>query len=51
MIKKYSINKYYHIMQVKVYVYNGQIIDMKSVFATEFNLTNQLGKIVDKINN
>lgn len=50
IIKKYSINKYYHIMQVKIYVYNGQIIDMKSVFATEFNLTNQLGKIVNKIN-
>ena len=51
MIRKYSVNKYYHIMRVKVCVYNGQIIDMKSVFATEFNLTNQLGKIVNKINN
>lgn len=51
MIRKYSVNKYYHIMRVKVCVYNGQIIDMKSVFTTEFNLTNQLGKIVNKINN
>ena len=51
MIRKYSVNKYYHIMRVKVCVYNGQIIGIKSVFATEFNLTNQLGKIVNKINN
>lgn len=47
MLKKYSANKNYHIMRVKVYVYNGQIIDMKSIFSTEVNLTNPLGKVVN----
>ena len=50
MIKKYLANKYYYIIRVKIYVYNGQIIDLNSEFCTEFNLTNQLGKIVNKIN-
>ena len=47
MLKKYSANKNYHIMRVKVYVYDGQIIDMKSIFSTEVNLTNPLGKVVN----
>lgn len=47
MLKKYSANKNYHIMLVKVYVYDGQIIDMKSIFSTEVNLTNPLGKVVN----
>ena len=45
MIKKYSFNKKYHIMQIKIYVYNGKIIDLKSMFSTEINITNPLGKI------
>ena len=47
ILKKYSTNKNYHIMRVKVYVYDGQIIDMKSTFSTEVNLTNPLGKVVN----
>ena len=47
MLKKYSANKNYHIMRVKVYVYDGQIIDMKSIFSTKVNLTNPLGKVVN----
>ena len=47
ILKKYSANKNYHIMRVKVYVYDGQIIDMKSIFSTEVNLTNPLGKVVN----
>ena len=47
MIKKYSFNKKYHIMQIKIYVYNGKIIDLKSMFSTEINITNPLGKIAN----
>ena len=47
MIKKYSFNKKYHIMQIKIYVYNGKIIDLKSMFSTEINMTNPLGKIAN----
>ena len=47
MLKKYSANKNYHIMRVKVYIYDGQIIDMKSIFSAEINLTNPLGKIAN----
>ena len=47
ILKKYSANKNYHIMRVKVYVYDGQIIDIKSIFSTEVNLTNPLGKVVN----
>ena len=39
--------KKYHIMQIKIYVYNGKIIDLKSMFSTEINLTNPLGKIAN----
>ena len=45
MIKKYSFNRKYHIMQIKIYVYNGKIIDLKSMFSTEINMTNPLGKV------
>ena len=47
MIKKYSFNRKYHIMQIKIYVYNGKIIDLKSMFSTEINMTNPLGKVVN----
>lgn len=47
MIKKYSFNRKYHIMQIKIYVYNGKIIDLKSMFSTEINMTNPLGKIAN----
>ena len=47
MIKKYSFNRKYHIMQIKIYVYNGKIIDLKSMFSTEINITNPLGKIAN----
>ena len=47
MIKKYSFNKKYHIMQIKIYVYNGKIIDLKTMFSTEINITNPLGKIAN----
>lgn len=47
MIKKYSFNRKYHIMQIKIYVYNGKIIDLKSMFSTEINMTNLLGKMAN----